>query len=374
MSIQRSIKITMLSALLAMGLPMFSAKAQSAVPRGAGQSSAPPTVDKSFRDGMLIVGSSTLQALTTKILDEMYGSYKLAPAKVLPTGTSAGLEQFCGGIGAGFPDIAAASRKIRKSEFETCQQNGVKDIIEIKIGLLPVMVVTRKGDPVFNITPQMFYLGLAKELPDEAHFEDNKNRTWKDIDKNAPDTEITVILPNKASGSRGFFDDFFLQAGCRHYPGINTIYAATERVPKCITLRDGGHVIEIAEPYTEKLMGAFAKAPPGTLAVVGELAYSRYKDQLAYLPIDGVLPTREMVGNYDYPMVAFPRYYVKRAHMRNDQGKGVVRGLREFMRISSSEKFVGPGGVFDEAGLNPLDEGDRDAVRKAARRLKAIER
>jgi phosphate transport system substrate-binding protein len=372
MSIQRSIKITMLSALLVMGLPILSVKAQSSVPRDAGQSSAAPTADKSFRNGMLIVGSSTLQALTEKVLGEMYRSYKLAPATVKPTGTGAGLEQFCGGIGADFPDIAAASRKIRKSEFEECQENGVREIIEIKIGLLPVMVVTRKGDPVFDITPRMFYLALAKELPDETHFEDNDSMTWKDVAKGAPEVKISVILPDETSGSRGFFDDFFLQAGCRHYPGINNIYAATERVPKCIKLRGGSHVIEIPEPYTDKLMGAFAKSPPGTLAVVGELAYLRYKDQLDYLPIAGVLPTRESVSDYSYSMVAFPRYYVKRAHMRNDQGKGVVRGLREFMRILSSEAFAGPGGVFDNAGLNPLMEGERDDVRKAVRRLQAL--
>ena len=185
---------------------------------------------------------------------------------------------------------------------------------------------------------------------------------------------ISVILPDEKSGSRGFFDDYFLQAGCRHYPGIRSIYAATDRVPKCITLRSAPQVIEIAEPYADNLMDAFAKAPPGTLAVVGELAYLRFQDQLDYLPVSGVLPTRENVSTYDYSMVAFPRYYVKRAHMRNNKGEGVVRGLREFMRILSSENFVGPGGVFDNAGLNPLDDDERDEVRVAVRRLKAMKR
>ena len=119
-------------------------------------------------------------------------------------------------------------------------------------------------------------------------------------------------------------------------------------------------------------MGALTKAPAGTLAVVGELAYLRYQDELQYLPVNGVLPTRENVSSYEYAMVAFPRYYVKRAHMRNDRGEGVVRGLREFMRVLSSEEFVGPGGVFDNAGLNPLDEDEREDVRTAVRRLKAI--
>jgi phosphate transport system substrate-binding protein len=220
----------------------------------------------------------------------------------------------------------------------------------------------------------MFYLGLAKDLPSSKHFEINTGKTWKDVNREAPAVAISVILPDEQSGSRGVFDDYFLQAGCRHYPGINTIYSADLRVPRCINLRGEPQVIEIAEPYIDKLMDAFAKAPPGTLAVVGELAYLRYQDQLEILPVDGVLPTRKNVANYDYSMVVFPRYYVKRAHMRNNRGEGVVRGLREFMRIISSEKFVGPSGIFDNVGLNPLDTDEREDVRNSVRRLKSIKR
>ena len=371
---QRSIIVVTFATLLVISLPVVSVYAQTTIPSDAGESAVPPTENETFREHMLIVGSSTLEGLTTMVLDEMYSNYNLAPAEVKPIGTSAGLELFCAGVGAEFPDIAAASRKMRNHEFKTCQQNGVREIIEIRIGLLPIMVVTRKGDPVFDISPRMFYLGLAKELPSETRFSDNQGQTWKDVNKEAPEVAISVILPDEESGSRGFFDDYFLQAGCRHYPGIRNIYAATDRVPKCITLRGAPQVIEIAEPYADNLMGAFSEAPPGTLAVVGELAYLRFQDQLDYLPVSGVLPTRENVSTYDYSMVAFPRYYVKRAHMRNKQGEGVVRGLREFMRILSSENFVGPGGVFDNAGLNPLDDDERDEVRVAVRRLKAMKR
>jgi hypothetical protein len=139
-------------------------------------------------------------------------------------------------------------------------------------------------------------------------------------------------------------------------------------------LRGKPQVIEIPEPYIDNLLDAFAEAPSGTLAVVGGLAYLRYQVQLEYLPVEGVLPTRENVSNFEYPMIIFPRYYVKRSHMRNNRGEGVVRGLREFMRIISSERFVGPGGIFDNIGLNPLDADEREDVRKAVRRMKSIKR
>lgn len=372
MSVHRSNIVATLAALLVVTLPVVLAYAQSSVPSDAGVSAVPPAEDFAFREHMEIVGSPSLEGLTTLVLNEMYNSYKLAPVKIEPTGTTVGIEQFCAGIGVNFPDIVVASRKMRAQEFKTCQHNGVREIIEIKIGLMPVMVVTRKGDPVFDISPRMFYLGLANELPSETHFSDNESQYWKDVAKGAPEVAISVILPDEDSGARGFFDDYFLQAGCRHYPGINNIYAATDRVPRCITLRGAPHVIEIAEPYGDNLMGAFAVAPPGTLAVIGELIYLRFQDQLEVLPVSGVLPTRDNVASYDYSMVAFPRYFVKRAHMRNNQGEGVVRGLQEFMRILSSENFVGPGGIFDNAGLNPLDDDEREDMRIGVRRLKTM--
>jgi phosphate transport system substrate-binding protein len=374
MSLRRSIVAVALTALLVITLPVVPAESQTALPKGVGQSATPPKPDKSFREHMVIVGSPTLQRmLTEKVLDEMYRTYKLAPAKTESTGTGAGLKLFCAGVGAEFPDIVAASRRMYKSEYETCKEHGVINIVEVQVGLRAVMVVTRKGDPVFNITPRIFYRGLAKEVPKKMVFETNKLKTWRDVDSKAPAAGISVILPDKDSGTRGFFDDYFLQAGCRHYPGINTIYAAVDRVPRCITLRGAPQVIEIAEPYVEKLMEGFAKAPRGTLAVVGELAYLRHKDHLELLPVSGVLPTTKNVENYDYEMFSMPRYYVKRSHMRNDRGEGVVRGLREFMRILSSEAFIGPGGVADNVGLNPLDDGTRADVRTGVRRLKAVE-
>ncbi len=60
--------------------------------------------------------------------------------------------------------------------------------------------------------------------------------------------------------------------------------------------------------------------------------------------------------------------------MRNKMGKGVVRGLRELIRVISSEEMAGEGGVFDKLGLIPLTKDERADVRDNATNLKSYER
>src|SRR3546814_14059707 len=55
--------------------------------------------------------------------------------KIDSTGTGGGFERFCQGVGGDTPDISNASRRMKKSEFDTCQKNGVKDIVEIQVGI-----------------------------------------------------------------------------------------------------------------------------------------------------------------------------------------------------------------------------------------------
>ena len=87
------------------------------------------------RDQIRIVGSSTVFPFAKAVSENFVtaGSYK---APVLEsTGTGAGMSLFCSGVGADTPDIENASRRMKASEFELCQTNGVTDIVEINIGI-----------------------------------------------------------------------------------------------------------------------------------------------------------------------------------------------------------------------------------------------
>ena len=54
------------------------------------------------------------------------------------------MKLFCAGTGVGTADITNASRRIKKSEFEMCQKNGVKDIIEIQVGFDGIAIANSK--------------------------------------------------------------------------------------------------------------------------------------------------------------------------------------------------------------------------------------
>src|SRR3546814_8300322 len=61
------------------------------------------------------------------------------------TGTGGGMKLFCAGIGTGHPDMTNASRRMKKSEFEQCQTNGVEKITEVKIGFDGIVIANDKS-------------------------------------------------------------------------------------------------------------------------------------------------------------------------------------------------------------------------------------
>ena len=64
--------------------------------------------------------------------------------KIESTGTGGGFKLFCAGVGVEHPDITNASRAIKASEFETCKKNGVKEIVEVKIGYDGIVIANSK--------------------------------------------------------------------------------------------------------------------------------------------------------------------------------------------------------------------------------------
>ena len=336
---------------------------------GAGESATPPSVDLSERKQLVIVGSTSMEPITDAVIEHLIRDYVMPQPTKRFFGTRAGLTAFCAGVGAQYPDIAAASDRMGRGEFEECVKNNVLDVIEVAIGQGAVVAVTKKGNPVFNLTPRMVYYAIAEDVPIKGDFAANPNKSWKETDKAAPDLPIRMIIPAKGSGTRDFFDDNFMQGGCRHVKEIDAIFAAAERVPRCITLRDDGRVTELAEPFEKKALDAIAASPPGTVAVIPWVVYLANQDKVAALPIDGVLPTHQSIENYDFPMATTLRYYFKRANMRNDAGRGVVRGIREFMAEIIKDQASGEGGYFEKLGVVALGPDDRRKQSEIVRRL-----
>ena len=63
-----------------------------------------------------VVGSSTVYPFTTAVAEEFQRANPGSSVIVESTGTGAGMKLFCSGIGANFPDLTNASRRMKKSE------------------------------------------------------------------------------------------------------------------------------------------------------------------------------------------------------------------------------------------------------------------
>ena len=340
---------------------------------GAGESATPPSANFSERNEMLIVGSSSMEAITDAVLERLNRDYLMPHPTERFTGTRAGLTAFCAGVGPQYPDIAAASDRMDNGEFSACVENEVFDVIEVLIGQSAIVVVTKKGNPTFNVTPRMIYWATAAKIPIDGEFAANPHKSWKDAEKQAPDLPIQIVIPARGSGTRGVFNDSFMQGGCRHVKEIDAIFAAADRVPRCIVIRDDGRVTQIAEPYEEKMLATLGQSAPGTLAVVPWELYLANRDKLVALPVNGVEPTHESIADYRYDMATTLRYYFKRAHMRNDAGRGVVRGIREFMGEIVSDEASGESGYFEKLGVIALSPEVRRRQSTIVRRLKRFE-
>jgi phosphate transport system substrate-binding protein len=372
---------------------------------GAGATAASPAESATLRPELLIVGSSSMADYVDTAAEHLESHYAVARPIVALRGSTNGIAAFCDGLGPQFPDIVASSRGMHKGEFDRCIENGVLDIIEVKIGLSALYMVVKKGDTAFDLTPRMFYDALAAEIPESGEFESNPNQTWRDVNRLAPELPIRVILPGKESGTRFTFDAMVMQAGCRRVPEVSRIFAAAARVPKCITLRSDHvgtsapaemamdpagrmrvtpettgneferHVTEVEEPYGDKMIELLLRAPAGTIAVMAGEIYDDHSSKLEALTVGGFLPSDEAIDRFDYDIATPNFFYFKRGHMRDNAGRGVVRGIREFMQELTSEELMGRDGIFVKSfGLVPLSRAEVEVERRKVRSLSRFAR
>jgi phosphate transport system substrate-binding protein len=314
--------------------------------------------DHSSRDQLWITGSTTMDVFTHAIAESVASKNKKGKKPIVQSdGSTAGIKEFCKGIGVEFPDIVAASRRMRKREFEACLDRLVLDIIELKIGYSALVVVTKRANPTaFDILPRTMYLGLAATVPGEEQLEPNAAKTWYDVNPLAPKSPIKVYGPGPSSGSRGVWDDLMMEGGCRHMPQVREIFGAKERVKLCTTVRSGDFYVDVPEPYYENAVKRMMDDPDPSLAIVPHNYYDANSDTLQLLTIEGIAPSKETISSEEYHLANPLYYYVKRAHMRDSDGFGVVRGLREFIGELMDDENIGPNGNLIKMGLSPLPE------------------
>jgi len=300
---------------------------------------------QSARDSINIVGSSTVYPFTTTVAEQFGRAGKFKTPKVESTGTGGGLKLFCNGVGPQFPDIANASRRIKPAELATCAQNGVKDVVEIKVGYDGIVLAQSKAGAALNLTRKDVYLALAKTVPDPANpsaLIPNPYTTWKSVNKSLPAVKIEVLGPPPTSGTRDSFAELYLEAGCRTFAWLNG-------------LRDQDDLI------VQKL-GANKDA-------VGVFGYSFLEENLDKLKgaiVDGTSPTYETIASGKYPASRPLFIYVKKQHIN------VIPGITEFIAEYVSEKALGEEGYLAEKGLIPPLKNEIGKIRDDSKALKPL--
>jgi phosphate transport system substrate-binding protein len=210
---------------------------------------------QSARDSITIVGSSTVYPFTTTVAEQFGRAGKFKTPKVESTGTGGGIKLFCNGVGPQFPDVANASRRIRPAELQTCAQNGVKEVVEVKVGYDGIVITENKSGTTLNLTRKDVYLALAKNVPDPANpttLVPNPYTTWKDVNKSLPATRIEVLGPPPTSGTRDSFVELYMEAGCRTFAWLDALRSQDEPRFKraCGTMREDGGYVEAGETTT----------------------------------------------------------------------------------------------------------------------------
>lgn len=320
------------------------------------------------RDTINIVGSSTVYPFST-VVAERYGKISGKTPKVESTGTGGGMKLFCAGDGIDTPDIANASRRIKQSELDKCLENGVKQVVEIKIGYDGISFANSKQAPLMKVTREQIYEALAKQLPAKNGDEKmvaNPNKLWSDIDKSLPAIKIEVIGPPPTSGTRDSFVELVMEESCKQYAWV----ANLEKVDKddfkkkCDSVREDGGYIEAGE--NDNLIVQKLVANKNAFGIFGFSFLEENSDKVQGAEVDGKAPTFETIASGEYKISRPLFFYVKKSHVSS------LPGIQQYVAEFTSEAAWGDEGYLGEKGMIPMKKSEREQFATDAKSLKVL--
>lgn len=300
-----------------------------------------------------VVGSSTVYPFTTAVAEAFVnqGGDRRAPV-IESIGTGAGIKRFCEGVGWEFPDIANASRRMKKSEFELCAKNGVGEIMEVQIGVDGVALAESNRGPRLRLSKKDVYLALAANPMGRP----NAARTWADVNPSLPAIPIQVMGPPATSGTRDALVELVFEPGCAEAdPEAKALKAAKDSAPydlRCKRIRDDGAYIDKGE--NDNLIVQGLATNPNAVGVFGYSYLEENHDRLVGIPIDGVTPSYAAIADRTYPGARPLFLYVKKRHLR------AVPGLADFLKLYT--QMWNPKGKLAQRGLIAAPDDVRAAA------------
>jgi phosphate transport system substrate-binding protein len=314
------------------------------------------------RDQIRAVGSSTVFPFATAVAELFVLANPGMKSPIIEqTGTGAGMKLFCAGLGAQYPDIEDASRRMKKSEFAQCAANGVTEIVEIQIGVDGLAFAESVRGPGLKLTPKLVYEALAADPYGKGP---NKARLWSDVDPALPETRISVYGPPSTSGTRDSLAELIMTPGCNSDPAMAALARSDESKHKalCTRIREDGAYVDAGE--SDNLIVQKLGDNPDAVGVFGFSYLDANRGTLKDVPINGIQATYDSVSDGSYPGARPLFIYVKKAHIQ------AVPGLQDY--IATYVKNWGPGGPLTRRGMVPAPENVRAANAAKAQALPAL--
>ena len=318
------------------------------------------------RDYVSMAGSSTVFPFAT-IVAEAVGKNPAVKTPVVESGgSSVGKKGVCDGIGTEFIDIGNASSRMKTSELEYCDKNGVA-LTEIKVGYDGIVVANSRQAPQLQISLSDLGKALTAKVPDpsiniaNAPMVDNPYKTWKDVNPALPDLEIRVYGPPTTSGTRASFAEIVNEKSyCKKDKRAKAaLKAAGMKAKSCRAMRTDGAYIEAGEQ--DNLIVQKLQEDKDAFGIFGFSYLDQNSDTLQGAALSGVVPTFDAIGDGSYKASRSLYFYVKHAHI------GVVPGIAEYM--TEWTKHWGNDQVLADAGMIPLGA---DEAAEMAKRMKDL--
>jgi phosphate transport system substrate-binding protein len=292
------------------------------------------------REQIRAVGSSTVYPFAKAVADSFTKANSAFKSPIIEsTGTGAGMKLFCAGIGVQHPDIENASRRMKASEYADCASHGVKDVVEIQVGLDGISFAEAKGGLGLALTVTDIYKALAAN----PFGKPNTSKTWHDVNPAFPSEPILVYGPPSTSGTRDALKELILMKGCDTDPAMKALKDSNkEQHDKvCGEVRSDGSFVDSGE--NDNLIVQKLESNPKAVGIFGFSYLEENANKLTGLTIGGVTPTYAAISDFTYPGARPLSIYVKAAHLT------AIKGLKEY--VASWASSWGADGLLAKAGM-----------------------
>ena len=311
-------------------------------------------------DQVRIVGSSTVYPFSTVVAERFGRDTKFKTPIVESTGTGGGFKLFCAGVGPDTADVSNASRAIKSSEAKMCADNGVTNVIEVKIGYDGITLANALGAIQFDLSTRDIFLALAKKVPNQnGVMIENPYVNWSDVNAALPNTKIEVLGPPPTSGTRDAFVELAMEGGCKSFSQIKALKKTDKKAYKtiCHTLREDGAFIEAGE--NDNLIVQKLVANENALGIFGFSFLDQNADKVKAANVNGTAISFEAIADGSYPISRPLFFYVKGDHIKS------VPALKPFVEAFISSAAMGEDGYLSDRGLIPMGEAETKSYKTA---------